>query len=242
MKERPILFSGEMVRAILAGRKTMTRRIVTPQPPIDYLAIGSGYVGADQYWTTFDDPANAAALITAKCPYGKPGSRLWVKETWAIDFEKNILYRATDESPSSMGTYGAKKIVDGVPSVWRPSIFMPRAASRLTLEITAVRAERLQDITEEDAKAEGVVVERAGIDRSFGEAIAIAQFRILWDQINAKRAPWSSNPWVWVVEFKRVEVSNDPHAPIVPHTISPAKCRPAPVPQVAFSLNFNPEN
>jgi hypothetical protein len=137
-----------------------------------------------------------------RCPYGVPGDRLWVRETWAPQPEReeawklpeheggggsadDVCYRA-DERPNDHQLGG---LTHGVAR-WRPSIYMPRFASRITLEVTDVRADRLQDITEEDAKAEGV--ERQ------------STFRELWDGINGKRAPWSSNPFVWVVGFRRV--------------------------------------
>jgi hypothetical protein len=206
VKERPILFSASMIKAILSGAKTQTRRIMKPQPPeghscrVDYphskpMAVYGSFPGQ-----------GTATTGLCECPYGKPGDHLWVRETWATDFEANILYRATDENPSPMGPYGAKKIVDGVPSIWRPSIFMPRKASRITLEIVGVRVERLQDITEADAIAEGI--QKSGRTGGYlpGNCdYAKWAFEVLWDQINGKHASWASNPWVFVLEFKRVE-------------------------------------
>lgn len=182
--EKPILFSGPMVRAILAGRKSVTRRIAPVLLPAD-----------KNYIREAEDTADWCAKRAAQCPFGQPGDRLWVRETCAIETDlatgdQRVAYRADGDLP-----FG-----------WTSPIHMPRWASRLTLEILSVRVERLQAITEADAVAEGVAVEQAGIERSFGEAIALAQFRILWDQINGKRAPWASNPWVWRVEFKQPEV------------------------------------
>lgn len=169
MKEHPILFSGPMVRALLAGTKTQTRRIVT-QPR---------FVGP--------------AMIHAG-PYGGPGDRLWVRETFA-ETSGRVIYRES----VPMG-----------PGVWRPSIFMPRALSRITLEVVSVRVERLQDITDDDILAEGVTV--AGVAALVGkqrsrEPIACnlrGLWSLGWDAINGKRAPWASNPWVWRVEFRRL--------------------------------------
>lgn len=183
MKERPILFSGSMVRAILEGRKTQTRRIIKPQPDMvlnwDDVRLKVWHEGKKGY---------------AVCPYGKPEDRLWVRETWAKDIPgcpNGVTYRADHLDP--LGDGPAK------PITWKPSIHMPRIASRITLEIIRVRVEKLQSISEEDAKAEGVV----NYDDRKWVTYAL-QFSRLWDSINSKRAPWSSNPWVWVVEFKRV--------------------------------------
>ncbi len=208
MKERPILFSGEMVRAILDGRKTMTRRIVTPQfsqkwgcgcPNKSTFTLMNG----DQEWK--DAFAVHVDRLTPTghwqwvfCPYGKPGDRLWVRETWAQvgmpgTLSGYIRYKADEQN--AVGAYGAQK--------WKPSIFMPRWASRITLEITGVRVERLQDISEENAEAEGCT----GDHRADRDLDAAQEFRSLWDSINGKRASWTSNPWVWVIEFKRAEVT-----------------------------------
>jgi len=200
MNEKPILFSGPMVRAILEGRKTQTRRIVKPQP-----FDGVVYCNAAPGWAQpyVDDGGMYGPPI--ECPYGEPGARLWVRETWR-DQPGAIEYRADtcNDGP-------ADGSADAESPKWRPSIFMPRAASRITLEITAIRVERLQDITEEDAEAEGIerefrtVVMRPDggpdyhIPLSYRGGIANK-----WDEINGKRASWDSNPWVWVVEFNLV--------------------------------------
>lgn len=236
MKERPILFNGEMVRAILDDRKTMTRRVVKPQPEQDT-----------------DCPYHIGTGIERKariCPYGKPGDRLWVRETWRIgawnenEGAVSIDYRADGfarrewidvpdekvfeklwiQSTEDAIRAGIKTNEDGAykwepgesPCRWRSSIFMPRYLSRITLEITNVRVERLQDISEEDAFAEGIDDESEEYNRAEhfqlggsqiqGGAPAIFTFIGLWDSINAKRGySWEANPWVWVVEFERIK-------------------------------------
>lgn len=211
MKERPILFSAPMVKAILEGRKTMTRRVNS---------IGE-----------YD-------ISDKKCPYGVVGDRLWVRETWQSFFSEEVTqnhqqgprsfsgvpaetakghymffyYRADGEAPDDP-KYGK--------AVWRPSIFMPRWVSRITLEVTDIKVERLQDITEEDAIAEGIHL-CAGIDEegythgyhwgpvSDAELLfnsAADAYRKLWDSINGQKPgkTWNDNPWVWVIEFKEVK-------------------------------------
>lgn len=187
MKTKPILFSAPMVQALLEGRKTQTRRAVKPQPSQHLSFRGwyldgsypQSYVGSAMF--TDKSPVSTESLYV-KCPYGKPGDLLWVRETfgWHEAFAA-FVYRATDE-PDRM-----KK--------WKPSIFMPRAASRLTLEITSVRVERLLDISEADAKAEGTPVGFGGEDDH------VEDFICLWNSINGAFAA-ADNPWVWVVEFK----------------------------------------
>ena len=174
--ERPILFNSQMVQAVLAGTKTQTRRVVKPQPEI----YESRHGATSLRWRggVLDTPLNIAPYqLRQLCPHGAIGDRLWVRETWASDDSTTAYYRADGE------TYNA-----GLP--WRPSIFMPRWASRLTLEITDVRVERVQDISRKDAKDEGVLL----------------NFHLLWDAINAERGySWDSNPWVWAISFQRVQ-------------------------------------
>jgi len=178
MKERPILFSGEMVRAILAGRKTQTRRVLRYQP-LDILPMK-----IPDAWVTLDTREPEAHGKMIRCRHGVPGDRLWVRETFRIGDMDSIFYRADEDWNNE--------------DVWRPSIFMPRWASRITLEVTRVRVEHLNDISEADVYAEGMTRPTFAIDTCFDE------YRELWDKINGQRAPWDSNPWVWVVEFKRV--------------------------------------
>jgi hypothetical protein len=220
VKERPILFSGPMVRALIEGRKTQTRRAV--KAPIDFIGAGGRHGGDwdDPNEWGWEDPENPSEFIVLgrdpreqymtplACPYGQAGDRLWVRETWRIeDFEVHgprasaaIVYRAD----------GAKNLssrfeCDTGPMMsqrcgWRSPIHMPRMMSRITLEIVGVRAERLQGISEKDAWAEGFP-DPDGRNREYADR-ARYWYRNLWDEINGKRYPWASNPWVWVLEFK----------------------------------------
>jgi hypothetical protein len=213
MKERPILFNAEMVRAILEGRKSQTRRAVKPQPKMRYRSLGACRLaerltdGLIDGQRTFDSlpesiPTHPEHGGLIRCPYGVAGDRLWVRETWCYASAKDVkkaLYRA-DWPPHD---YGPK---------WRPSIHMPRWASRITLEVVSVRVERVQDISEEDARAEGCDYDDGKPPEGFDEEdrpIALLEFRNLWDSINAKRGlGWNVNPWVWAVEFKPLEVGS----------------------------------
>ena len=198
MRERPILFSAPMVRAILAGTKTKTRRLYKP---------ARGYPRSDGEVT----PTSAERWTEwGPCPYGAPGDRLWVRETFYVN-DYRYPNAPIDEMREALHYRAGHDCADweaGCPcrddegrGAWRPSIHMPRWASRLTLQIDAVRAERPQEITEAGARAEGLegVTDRA--DDGFS---ARHQFAALWEQINGDRASWASNPWVWVVTFHRV--------------------------------------
>lgn len=177
MKEHPIIFSADMVKAILDGRKAQTRRVIKS------VAEGASWLILN--WndrTQYLIPENKEALIT-KCPYGQVGDRFWVRETWCLgddlDGQEAIYYKA---SKPDIGEY-----------IWKPSIFMPRWASRITLEITEIRVQRVQEITTDDAIAEG-------IDKHYFWRTG---FQELWDKINAKRGyEWNANPWVWAISFK----------------------------------------
>ena len=191
VKERPILFSGPMVRAILDGRKTQTRRIVKPQPPEHAIEVFdwraphiAESVKANEgcYYNDMD-----GLHFLAKCPYGTVGSALWVRETYQV-YRDQKFYRASSE---------------GVGAKWIPSIFMRRADSRITLEITGVRVERLNEITPSDACAEGVF-EDGNYATEPPLPYPVATFKKLWQSINGPES-WEKNPWVWVVEFKRIE-------------------------------------
>jgi len=213
VKERPILFSGPMVRAILAGTKTQTRRIVKPQPQ---LAGGSFYADG--------------------CPYGASGGRLWVRETWRSwertcreDDDRGEEHTCSAHCRQTYVAYEATPRVGYRPvpdrarityldestplerdphllGPWKPSIHMPRAFSRIVLEVTSIRAERLQNITEIGAENEGLTEIAWGVYTNGHEDTRdpIKAFRWLWDEINGDRASWASNPWVWVVGFRRL--------------------------------------
>ncbi|WP_304473495.1 hypothetical protein [uncultured Desulfovibrio sp.] len=184
MKERPILMNRSMVNAILCGQKTQTRRPVKPQPDRAPASVSPLQMFDDARWRSW------------KCPFGEPGDRLWGRETFALGEPPyfGVAYRADEgDNPEDVG---------GKRQKWTPSIHMPRYLSRITLEITDVRAERVQDITEEEAIKEGVVDPIMG---TYGLSPKTV-FRDLWNDIYAKRGlGWEANPWVWVVIFKRVE-------------------------------------
>lgn len=189
-KERPIIFSAQTVRAILAGTKTQTRRLVTLAEFDRSSTAGYDWDFRDRRgrWNSYA----TKDLVAAKCPYGVVGERLWVRETWTHDAADLDECRAAHEDQIGGLGYGPYyKATEVSPDtlLWRSPLFMPRWASRISLEIVSVRVERLHAISESDAQAEGIE-SRAG-------------FAGAWDTINAKRAPWSSNPWVWVVEFQR---------------------------------------
>jgi hypothetical protein len=207
MKERPILFSAPMVRAILDGRKTQTRRIVKDRRPWAQQAIPklTAFVpSADR--SSFGmkvgyqgDPL-AGHVGTIWCPYGAPGDRLWVRETFGGDDICGYAYRA--DHPEQKRFEGDGEQPD---SPWRPSIHMPRAASRILLEVTDVHAERLQDISEDDARAEGVeAFARDAEGDCWTDGKHRTALEYLWGQINGPDS-WARNPWVWVVGFQRVQ-------------------------------------
>jgi hypothetical protein len=213
MKTRPILFSGEMVCAILAGTKTQTRRTVKPLPVSDSLIAGAApQIDSDGDCVWF---RNNLPIIGSKNKYGIPGDRLWVRETWKPHCEGPISdkfplgtcvkYRADGRCIKPIewtDDQGAWCEANEEMTHWRPSIFMPRWASRITLEIVSVRVERLQDISEADAEAEGIDFIRhyPDCDETLS---AKTLYEVLWESINGKGS-WAANPWVWVVEFKRI--------------------------------------
>lgn len=213
MAERPILFSAPMVRAILAGTKTQTRRIVKPQPVQDdhgfWSSDGKSHCGSVELW---------AEHVAAHCPYGQPGDRLWVRESgWerpertpkmmreGADTWPRFAYAAddwSDDDRADFRRWGFKV---------RPSIHMPRWASRILLEITAIRVERLNDISEADAREEGITdggcTECGNPEPCWCHNPSpdpCDAYCHLWEQINGPDS-WSANPWVWVVEFRKVK-------------------------------------
>ena len=199
MTEKPILFSGPMVRAILDGNKTQTRRIVKKN--------ASGRAQFKGWNWHLGDPD-----VVLACPYGQPGGRLWVRETcwiWGRWFKNGKTltgkqrWRFKADTPHGVH-FKANHVQNAVKSTprerrayWkRPSIFMPRWACRLLLDVKSVRVERLNDISVEDAIKEGITYSTLDCPRM--------KFAQLWDSINKERGDWQSNPWVWVVEFERV--------------------------------------
>lgn len=221
-----------MVRAILEGRKTQTRRVLKPQPDL----VTDGF--AVRF--TPDDQRHGRLGVSMQCPYGQVGDRLWVRETWHPDPDADS-EAWFDHTDSYVSWAGCGSRIDGVPVAlrspesciyregwngsalkWRPGIHMPRWASRITLEVTGVRVEGLQDITHEQAIAEGVHAIDVGsgyqprysaINASWADVVeqqadayedATMAFRDLWQSINGAGS-WDANPWVWVVEFKRLE-------------------------------------
>lgn len=196
---KPILFSGEMVRAILAGRKTQTRRVVKPQP--DSVMNGA------PYWNVGGLRLSDGAANPLQCPYGQPGDTLYVKETFRVWSKDGSLYTGRLFNVSEYlkkafkqeAQYRATSIPDVEKGNWRPSIFMPPWLSRLTLKVQAVRVERLQDISEEDARAEGV--SEKWLETAAGREGLVPVFSTLWNSLNGPGA-WDANPWVWVVQFQ----------------------------------------
>lgn len=214
VKERPILFQGDMVRAVHADEKTQTRRALNPQPMawvgVQKLVFikdpwhpdafkGTPVEGRfkvkgprESVWCGEDFSGNIVGVY-GRCPYGLVGDRLWVREAfyvqpelWARNHGPQPVHYAADTNREEVEDY-----------VQKPSIHMPRWASRITLEITGVRVERVQEISEEDARAEGIDARPQA---------AIPWYRDLWDSINADRGyGWAANPLVWVVMFKRLK-------------------------------------
>lgn len=244
IKERPILFSAPMVRAVLESRKSVTRRALKVQPHID--ASGNFCVGQYNYGQDLDGTPMTRHFVKSHCPYGQPGERLWVRETWGVishDFDEqgNMIDWVPDRPATPIremrfgrGYYSGHVIyrADGEAvwagdddgggddrSAWKPSIHMPRIASRILLEIAAVRAERLQDGDGETSfesryLAEGIHRVHHGDGAHYYHpfknepgpgnwADPFDAWRELWVSINGAES-WNSNPWVWVVEFKRV--------------------------------------
>ncbi len=216
MSDRPILFSGSMVRAILSGKKSQTRRLVKPQPVENYSVIGAVRESRGWSWPRPDGQCVGLETMSELCPYGTPGDLLWVRETYALEHcvepdqapphadwrptktsadpdEHRWIqphYRATDPPPALSYEDSADPRVR-----WRASIHMPRWASRITLRVTGVRVERLQDISAADAMAEGIDHSTLNDPR--------VEYRSLWESIHGAGS-WDANPFVWVIAFQRV--------------------------------------
>ena len=210
MSEKPILFSGEMVRAIPDGRKTQTRRVVN----VPRLEKRRGTLSADGWRKGDIEAAGWRDLAKIWNPYGQPGDRLWVKETHARVHEG--LLQNLDPEPDNGKAYnnGWSTVyrADGEPAHWqhygihwKPSIFCRREYSRITLEIVSVRVERLKDISENDAYAEGISTDSRLEPMRAGASFRSAKlaYKSLWESINGKGS-WAKNPWVWVIEFKKL--------------------------------------
>lgn len=210
-KSRPIIFTGESVRQILAGKKTQSRRVVKPQPPKQFSegdcallvnSINSRWAFSRIYvMGIIAEVYPADPLPGISCPYGDVGSLLWVKETWSplersgdavdgIKFQSDGVF-VEIENTADAATKWVVAANNDHSGKWRSPLFMPRWASRLTLEITSVQVERLSGISEADAIAEGCT--------------GVQQFKDRWQIINGKKHPWASNPWVWKLTFRRVE-------------------------------------
>lgn len=220
--EHPILFSVKMVRAVLNGRKTQTRRLVNARHPITFIGSAGEEDDPSKWGYFFDGPDHNGYMVLGRghddrhnhgsisipCPYGVPGDRLWVRETWGLhafgdetDWERGSIRGCTERE--LRGQYDITYRADWGPiqegCCWRPGIYMPRWASRITLESTAVRVQRLQDISDDDARAEGVDIG--------GHPHYRSAFAELWGRINDKRAPWDTNPWVWAITFRAAQAS-----------------------------------
>lgn len=197
MKERPILFSAPMVRAVLADTKTQTRRALRVQPPTGTEWMNTYHHPKDTerpYW--WAGAGGDLLDFSTPCPYGQPGDRLWCRETWLTVNGDDTFYRADYlHDPAGDRAHGV---------AWKPSIHMHRSRSRITLEVTGVRVERLQDISTADAEAEGWPGPDA--ENSTSSTYPIAWYSKLWESINGPES-WAANPWVWVVEFRRLEAS-----------------------------------
>lgn len=235
MKERPIIFNADMVRAVLDGRKTQTRRIMKVQP--DSSGYGLRFITESfnnretgkYFWSQSDGCGiNKPRSKPFSCPFGAVGDRLWVRETWSdvnLEGSAAVAYRADeglrgltndnddgDEDDPRLVKYSFANwypdLISGAEGIWRPSIHMPRWASRVTLEITGVRVERLWDISEDDAKAEGCTFEALRLKPGTREVedmghTAVFQFGTLWKSIYGEES-WQANPWVWSLNFKLV--------------------------------------
>lgn len=227
MSDRGVIFTGDSVRGIIAGRKTQTRRLMKPQPE---LTENAGIAWKRGLYGMHTDGTPHVTELLKHCPYGVPGDNLWVRETWYDDLSppppppaererhedgsvEGIEYRASHDCTNFEAGCPCNPEGDGKRSEWRSPRYMPRWASRLTLKVTGVRVERVQGISDDDAIAEGVQKSACGLwcgrpHRAQGmptqHNTPREAFASIWDNINGKRAPWSSNCWCWVVDFRRV--------------------------------------
>ncbi|EQB1352070.1 hypothetical protein ACYB2F_004502, partial [Salmonella enterica subsp. enterica] len=204
MKERGMIFNAEMVNAILSGRKTQTRRPIKWKQT-RFTEIAERDDGS--LWPWAEDCERGGDIWFA-CPYGEIGDRIWVRETFRVHSRATdvatLVYRASVRNSWTEQTHRVPVAVcnkPATPEKWTPSIHMPRWASRITLEITDVRVERLRGLSEEDAKSEGIIPSAGGVLPGWEYRI---NFRDLWMDIYGTDN-WEANPWVWVIEFKRVE-------------------------------------
>lgn len=210
MRDRPILFSGAMVRAILNGSKSQTRRIVKPQPPrtvLSHTLVARDALAPSGYSFVSDEYGE----ILLRCPYGVPGVRLWVRETCrahelpqgidGVFYDADGAFRPIENSREAADRWLAMNAYRGAKGATVPAIHMPRWASRITLEITDVRVERLQEISEADCFAEGI--QQSTNEGLSSDGTARGTYRALWESINGAGS-WDKNPYVWVISFHRV--------------------------------------
>ncbi|EPG4778512.1 hypothetical protein OQB83_001225 [Klebsiella pneumoniae] len=222
MKERGMIFNGEMVRAILDGRKTQTRRIMKVQPENSELGLRrvveskNGIDDGKYFWSQSDATGLKSRSKPFACPFGTVGDRIWVREAFRVHSRATdvatLVYKASERNSWTEQTHRVPVAVfnkPATPEKWTPSLHMPRWASRILLEITDVRVERLNSISQEDAKAEGM--ELTGWRPTYSDPDSGGEvwtpydnFAQLWESIYGEES-WKANPWVWVIEFKRVE-------------------------------------
>lgn len=217
MKSKPILFSSSMVRALLTGHKTQTRRAVKPQPPEGTYQVSTWHHPDPRpHFFAWQDLPHGTAMTAdgwvQPCPYGQPGERLWVRETHYLtdDGHSEFAVYAADDDAAHEHLQRLEELNADFPADvkaahkrLRPSIHMPRWASRILLEIVSVRVERLQDISEDDAMAEGIDRERVAMYAKGSTKPAMRAYADLWNSINGDGS-WDVNPWVFVIEFKRI--------------------------------------
>ncbi|WP_338743752.1 hypothetical protein V8953_09175 [Klebsiella michiganensis] len=224
MTERGMIFNGEMTRAILDGRKTQTRRIMKVQPEHSELGLRrvveskNGIDDGKYFWSQSYATGLKSRSKPFACPFGTVGDRIWVREAFRVHSRATdvatLVYKASERNSWTEQTHRVPVAVcnkPATPEKWTPSLHMPRWASRILLEITDVRVERLNAISEEDARAEGIIdggCLNCGEPEPCGcanpEPDAIDAFAYLWQSIYGQEN-WNANPWVWVIEFKRVE-------------------------------------